>query len=172
MTDLTALFRDVVAENPGVTPEDAATAVKARLSRQDYPAALDQALPALAREVLASVAAEPVLPVAAEPVPPISQSRRRAGKPSAASPKVAALRKYGAVYRQWLHVGDGLRRMLGDCSADEILYAIKTRERIAADNLAVAGRLREVHTLMLQRGARHVRDLPESEVAAVLRRVA
>lgn len=128
----------------------------------------------IARKVAENVPARSRIDVLAETLIDyvrIRQNGRRRlnpviGPASARSAKVAAYREYGERWRRHLrdvvHVGNAVHVSLGQCTYDDLMYAARERQGLAAANAAAAARYEALAALLKQHDAKHVADLPAS----------
>jgi hypothetical protein len=101
------------------------------------------------------------------PVPQVGGKSRAVGR----SKKVEGIREaWREVLRQRINIGPAPEdwKFLGDCDTEDLAFAETARRELAARNLANADQLKGLRDLLAEHGVEHVRDLPDSVLAAYL----
>lgn len=146
------IAREILDTSLLVEPRDLAAELMARLSPDDYAAALAQALPVFMRQVL-------------------SEDRRGRTFGSSTnfngSPKVAAVRNgWQRALRQRIKTGDGMK-FLGDCTIADLLAAAELRDEMARRNASKATQYRSLAGELMDAGVDRVKDLPPQTMAMI-----
>ncbi|MFG1683585.1 hypothetical protein ACGFNP_25675 [Nonomuraea sp. NPDC049269] len=90
-------------------------------------------------------------------------------RPVGRSKKVAEIREaWRVVLRERINIGPAAEdwKVLADCDTEDLLFAETARRDLAARNLANADQLKGLRDLLAEHGKQHVRDLPDSVLAA------
>jgi hypothetical protein len=160
------LIRDVIGKSALADPDDLAAAVLAEIPEELTREALAQALRPIVRQVAAHHRLH--TRIVSE------QTLEQLTPPSAGSAKVRAIRDWWKrALLDSYHVSDGAIRykLLRDCTADDLAFAIEERRAMARRNDAKADQLEIVQRLVLEHGVNQVGQLPEATLAATLRPV-
>ncbi len=90
-------------------------------------------------------------------------------RPVGRSSKVAGIREaWREALRQRVSIGPAPEdwKFLADCDDDDLAFAETVRREVAARNLANADQFKTLRGLLAEHGKKHVRDLPDSVLAA------
>lgn len=147
-----AILDDTSETDPGVV----ADRVSGDLTDGEVRPALAETMRALVRDViredrrLADAATE-------QPTPGQGRSRAR-----------AVAEAWRAHLRDRVFVGDGVWRLLGDCSPEDVAFLVSDRRRQAAELVAKAARYEGLRAAMVEHAVARVADLPDAVLAAAL----
>lgn len=151
--DLRAAVADVSADLTDI--DEIASKVAENVPSRELRATLTEALRPYVREFITRRrATNPVLaPASAAAVRP------------ARSDKVARIRAMGRAWlRENIHVGDGERKQLADCTYQDLMFAAEERRENARRNLAKADRFEEIANMLNDRGVSTVAELPTEDL--------
>lgn len=146
-TNLNALIREVVTENPEAQASKLAHMVAERTELDDLRLFYATALEPLVHDV-------------------IRQSRNRAmNSPQGRSPKVEERRSWWTrLLAQRVHVGESRWKPLGDCGVDDLEFCIGERRDQVGALLGQIAKFEAIRDALVAAGVERVAELPEGAV--------
>lgn len=157
--DLAALVRAVINETDLTDPYDIGQKVAEQVPSKQLRPALAVAVSYMARTQFGRDRGRALAPVAS------------AANPTR-SAKVAAFRENAEAWRKALHIrihiGDGNRLLLADCSYDHLMFAAGERRQHAAQNIAAAEVYESLADQLRRLKVTRVADLPDAVLRPAL----
>lgn len=147
--EIRKLIREVLRETAGQSVELRAETIRERIAGEDIETALMAGLRELVRQEMSAV----------------RSAANRSSSPRTGSWKTRGIQQIGEEWKRMLEVEYTVehgRKPLAQCTRDDLLFNVASREKAAAATLTQAARLRELHDLLIEHDVHTVGDLPES----------